>query len=164
VRTAALIAILSALTGCGLLEPAGGRPVPAPPIAEARALLDDVVDAAIARDFDRMCSLASGTCESELDGVADRAPTTPPVVVGVSVHQPVAAGGGWTAGGVLFVLCGRDGAGDPYESEVLVSDSGRDGLYATAAVFWTGAGIAFADPGGGAVVGGEPTPGLDRCS
>jgi hypothetical protein len=62
---------------------------------------------------------------------------------------------------VLFALCGLDAAGEPYESEVLVFDSG-DRLLATAAVFWTGTSVGFSGDGGDGVVG-EPDPEPARC-
>jgi hypothetical protein len=150
------------LAGCGLLAPAR-TPNPPPSVADARALLDEVIDAGIARDFDRLCANATGTCESELEGAEDLAPTEPPVVVDVSIHEPVEQGGGWTSGGVLFVLCGVDAAGDAYESEVLVFDDDGRRLLAAAAVYWRGTRIGFSSGGDGVHVGGEPTPGPSRC-
>ena len=159
-RTTAVGAILL-VAGCGILAPRS-TPIPAPSVADARVLLDAVIEAGIARDFERLCASASGTCEGELEGAEHLAPSEPPTVVDVSVHEPIERGDGWTSGGVLFVLCGIDAAGDPYESEVLVFDDGER-LLAGAAVYWRGTGIAFSDGGGGVHIGVEPTPGPDRC-
>jgi hypothetical protein len=151
----ALLALL--LAGCGLLPER--MPPPPPSIDAATAHLDRVIDAGIARDFERLCALATGTCEGELDGFEDLAPTTRPEIVDVSVHQPTET----ESGSVLFVLCGEDATGQPYESEVLVFDGG-DGLLAAAAVFWIGTGITFAGGDGLVDVGvPEPLEKPDRC-
>ena len=158
-------AVLSAATlvGCGLLTH-NDPPPPAPSVEEARALLDQVIDAGIARDFERLCAMATGTCEGELDGFEERAPTEPPRVVDVDVHEPIGNGGSWTSGGVLFVLCGTDGLGDAYESEVLVFDDAGRQLLATAAVYWVGTRVGLAAPGeDGVTVGVEPDPEPSRC-
>jgi hypothetical protein len=155
--------VLVGLAGCGLISH-NDPPPPAPAVEGARELLDEVIEAGIARDFERLCANASGTCESELQGNEERAPNQPPEVVDVEVHQPTGGGGSWTSGGVLFVLCGIDGLGDPYESEVLVFDGGDGRLIAGAAVYWTGTGILFAEPAqGGVTVGGEPSARPSRC-
>jgi len=148
---ALLLALL--LAGCSL-GPAG--PFAPPSVDAARALLDEIVDAALDRDFDRLCANASGTCDVELQGVEDRAPTTPPDIVGVTVHEPMGSGDSWTSGGVLFRLCGTDAFGKPYESEVLVFDDGTR-LLATAAVFWTGTRVGVAAPGNSVTAGGPPS-------
>jgi hypothetical protein len=160
-RSGFLAPLIVALAGCGLVPEA--RPPPPPSVEAATAHLDLVIDAGIARDFDRLCELASGTCDTELQGFEHLAPTERPIIVDVSLHQPTELdGGAWSGGGVLFVLCGADGAGDPYESEVLVFDAG-DSLRATAAVFWTGTGIGFLGPGDEGVSVGAPDPGAMRC-
>ena len=133
----ALLAVL--LVVCGLIPP--DAPPPAPPLDDATGVLDRVIDAALARDFDELCSLATETCERELEGVEHLAPNERPTIVETEVHEPRRSGNGWSTGGVLFVLCGRDATGEPYESEVLVSDDAGRSLLATAAVFWIGAGI-----------------------
>lgn len=48
----------------------------------------------------------------------------------------------WSNGGRAFGLCGTDGLGEKYYSEVLVFDAGGGALRAVNAVFWTGARIA----------------------
>lgn len=156
--TVAFVLIVG-IAGCGVV----GAPTPAPPptVADATVFLERLIDAGIARDFDRLCGMATGTCDGELQGHEQRAPLERPTVVDASVHQPIVSGDGYTAGGVLFVLCGVDAAGDPYESEVLVSRD-RDTLIATAAVYWVGTGVVFAAPDEG-VATGEATPGPGRC-
>jgi len=152
-----LLALL--LAGCGLLPV--GAPPPAPSVDEASAHLDRVIDAGLARDWPLLCSLASGTCEGELQGAEHLAPDEPPRVADIVVREPTREGQGWLSGGVLFVLCGADGLGDPYESEVLVFDDGER-LLATAAVYWKGTRVSFAPPGDDFVVE-EPAGGPSRC-
>ena len=162
-RTATAALIAATLAGCDVLTH-NDPPPPAPSVDEARVLLDEVIDAGIAGDFERLCAMATGTCEGELEGFEDRAPTEPPEVVDVEVHEPIRNGESWTSGGVLFVLCGTDGLGDAYESEVLVLNDGGRQLLATAAVYWVGTRIGFATAGeDGVNVGAEPDPEPSRC-
>ncbi|HEX2765890.1 MAG TPA: hypothetical protein VHR55_04540 [Candidatus Limnocylindria bacterium] len=158
-----LTLVLAALTGlcagCGLVAPTP----PGPPSLEvARWLLDDLVEAGIARDFARLCGLAaSDTCEHLLEGHEDLAPAAAPTIVQTDVYPPESAGNGFTGGGVLFVLCGTDAAGAPFESELLVSRNLDGTLFAVPAVWWTGTRVIVgADP---ADVGGEPAPDQGRC-
>ena len=127
--------------------------LPPPDVDEARALLNQVIDAGLDRDFDRLCSMATGTCEGELEGAEHLAPNEPPRVGDFTAIQPTDQ----SVGGILFGLCGVNGAGDPYESEVLVFDSGH-GLIATAAVYWTGTKILFTSDGGATTGGAENDP------
>lgn len=141
------------VAGCAMFRGAGD-PLPPPQIEDARALLDEIIEAGLDRDWQRLCASASGTCEAELADVQDRAPVEPPVVIAASVHQPIVRDESWTSGGVLFTLCGIDGLGDGYESEVLVFNGGTR-LMATAAVYWTGTQVHIAAPGEAVTVGGE---------
>ena len=149
-----LLGVIALLAACA---PGPVAPLPPPAIEDARALLREVVDAGIARDWERLCANASGTCESELQGNEERAPTEAPRVAAAEVHQGSSSGEVSSAGGVLFVLCGVDGLGEAYESEVLVFDAGSR-LLATAAVYWTGTQVSSGLP---AVTTGEG--GRSRC-
>jgi hypothetical protein len=155
-RFALLLTLL--LTGCGLLPQR--MPPPPPSVERATAHLDLVIAAGVAHDFERLCALATGTCDGELGGFEHLAPTERPDVAEVTVHEPTQSG----SGGVLFVLCGEDAMGTPFESEVLVFDAG-DQLLAAAAVFWKGTGIVFTGDDGFVDVGGVPEPdeGPARC-
>ena len=152
---AILAALAVAVSACGASLPR------VPPETEARAVLDDIIDAGLARDWERLCANASGTCERELDGMEALAPRQPPRIAGVSVVQPVREGDGWRSGGVLFVLCGTDATASPYESEVLVFDDGEQ-LLATAAVYWVGTRVSFARSGE-AVTPRGPNASVTRC-
>jgi hypothetical protein len=152
-RTALVVAALLP-AGCGLLPSA---PPPAPSVEEARAHLDELFEAGTARDFDRLCGLA-GTpiCTDLLQGAEHLAPAVAPDVVDVSVHEPTPVGEGYASGGVLFVLCGVDAAGEPFESEVLVSRTPNGSFHVVSSVWWTGTGVELLDPDGTAEVGGPP--------
>jgi hypothetical protein len=148
-RIAAVLALVVA--GCG----SSYRP-PAPPTeAEARAHLDAVVDLVQAGAFRRVCELGVATCESFLEDANPVAvPRDRPVVTGIRTVDPVDHGDGtWSNGGVLFDLCGIDGLGAEYHSQMLVIR--RDGrLLSIQPVYWLGVGVAL-DP----VVGApEPPP------
>jgi hypothetical protein len=164
-RPVAALLALTVLVGCAMLPGHDDAPPPAPPVEAAEAHLDEVIDAGIDRDWERLCALASGTCEGELQGFEEQAPTEPPRVVEAQIHEPVRGGdGSWSSGGVLFVLCGTDGLGGPYESEVLVFDDAGRGLLATAAVYWVGTKIGFPASGeDGVTIGVEPDPEPSRC-
>ena len=136
----ALLCLGGALAAC-----AAATAPPPPAIEDAEALLEEIVQAGLAREWERLCANASGTCESELRGNEDRAPTEAPRVVATEVITGSSAGGVSSASGVLFVLCGVDGQGRPYESEVLVFDEGSR-LLATAAVYWTGMRVGVGRP------------------
>jgi len=109
-----------------------------PPVteAEARAYLDKIVAAAMARDFDRLCNLNGAVlnCKRTLDDGMRRAlPSEPPTVTGTRYH-PKRSGG--TAGRVLVVE-GRTSCAKPYRTEVFVFRENRYHFKATNAVFWS---------------------------
>ena len=162
-RTVLLSTVLAFVAaGCGLL---GAAPPPPPPsVAEARSHLELLIDAGVSREFDRLCELAgTGTCESLLEGSEELAPAEAPRIVDVTVHQPERLDAGSSSGGVLFVLCGTDAAGSPFESEVFVSRNSDGSLFAISAVWWTGTGVTISGESDGVTVGVEPIPGSGRC-
>ena len=160
-RPAATVLVIGLLSACGLDN--GPGPAPPPRVADATRFLDVIIEAGMARDWERLCANATGTCEGELEGVEDLAPRTRPTIAAAEVHQPVVSGDARTSGGVLFVLCGRDAQGAPYESEVLVFDDAGRGLLAAAAVYWIGTEVSFPAPREGVTVGTEPPAGAPRC-
>jgi len=158
---AVLLAIAALVSACGILS--AETPPQAPAIDEAEAFLDQLIEAGIARDFDRLCDLAgTAMCTDLLEGNEDLAPTERPDVTAVAVHEPLRTADGFTSGGVHFVLCGQDAAGSPFESEVLVSQDHDGGLFAISSVWWTGTGVSFLESEGTVEVG-EPSPAADRC-
>ena len=134
-----LLAILMA--GCGGV---GGRtPVPPPSEAEALAHLAQVEGVVRSGDLSHLCDLGGGTCKQILEK-SDPAtvPNTVPVVIGTRVipHSDL-PGGMWTDGGRVLMLCGHDGLGQRYYSEMLVFfDEGL--LVSTGTPFWVGMTIA----------------------
>lgn len=112
-----------------------------PPVteAEARRYLGRIVEAAEARDLDRVCRLngAQANCRETLRyiGGPDTVPTEPPRVVGTRYY---AERDGDTAGRVLVVE-GIDGRGKSYRTEVFVFRENRFNFKATNAVYWSGA-------------------------
>ena len=107
--------------------------------AEARALLDQAVAAARARDWDGLCSLngAPPNCYFALDSpfqkLRDTVPPDPPTIVETQFHEKQSADG---STGLILVVAGTDGRGRPYRTEVLVSRyEGK--LEATNVVYWS---------------------------
>lgn len=155
VRLAAPVALacLVALAGC-----AGPPPEP-PSEAEALAFLARIVAAARSRDFDALCALGTSSCRDLLDMAGrDAVPLLPPTVVGITrLENTRRPDGLWTSGGVLLQLCGIDGRGRPYASEMLVVRRGSAAepgpLAASEPVYWSGMRIAR-----DATVGDGPEP------
>jgi hypothetical protein len=116
----------------------GLTPGPAPTEDAAAAYLADVVRVVLTGDLDRLCDLGGGTCLRELDDGGDSVPHTAPRLLGsVVVPATARSDGTWNVGGRLLRLCGIDGLGRPYYSEMLVfEDEGR--LISREPVFWTG--------------------------
>ena len=124
--------------------------------AAARRYFAQIVNAAMAKDFDALCRLngSVGTCEFELNYICRNpdtsgplqqtkeelerncslsVPTEPPEIA-ASRHLPRQ---GDSTGGRILVVRGVDGWGDPYETEVLIFRDKRS-YKAIHAVFWTG--------------------------
>lgn len=140
-------ALWGALTAVAVLFAAcsaPSAPPPSPP-TEAAALtyLDSVVALVASGDPFAICEVGSGTCEQILRKSALGAvPSSAPAVIGSRLIEPFRLPDGtWAAGGRVLELCGRDGFGSPYYSEMLVfEDRGR--LISTATPYWLGFGIA----------------------
>ena len=76
------------------------------------------------------------------DAGLDAVPATPPAISGSRVVKPTQRSDGTTTtGGIVLQVCGLDGLGRPYSSEMLVV---RDGarLLAIEPVYWSGVRIA----------------------
>jgi hypothetical protein len=141
---ARLIAIVVLVAAC-VARP-GPTPAPPPSEVEARAYLDSVVAVIESGNVGGICELGPGTCESFLDGTDPATiPTTRPHVVSTRVLESrQVEGGGWQAGGRILEICGIDGLGHRYDSEILVFRSGGE-LIGIQPVFWTGMRIAEGD-------------------
>lgn len=116
---------------------------PQPPTQDAAvAYLETVVAVVQSRDLTGLCRLGGGTCAHTLaESDPATVPNSSPTVIGSRVIPPSRADGGWSLGGRLLELCGRDGLGHPYSSEMLVFwFDGR--LISIEPVYWIGLRIA----------------------
>jgi hypothetical protein len=114
-----------------------------PTYEEATSFLASVVALAQVRDFNGLCEMGGGNCRRTLrDAGLDAVPATPPGIAGSRVIEPTRRADGLeTAGGLVLQLCGVDGRGRPYSTEMLVfREDGR--LLAIEPVYWSGMRIA----------------------
>jgi hypothetical protein len=133
VRAGGLVLLAGLVPGCGPVATTAGPPTP-PTEATARALLEDIVAAALDRDFATLCGYGDANCPDVLAMAGrDRVPSEPPVITGTWVLPPVGA----RVGGLVLQLCGIDGARAPYATEMLVQ-AGPTGLVAIQPVYWSG--------------------------
>jgi hypothetical protein len=135
-----LLAVILLSGGC-----AADPPLPPASEAEARAHLASIVEIVAGGDLSGICDLGSATCPGELrESDPALVPVLPPVVVGSEAIQPRRRGDGlWDSGGLLLRLCGLDGTGKRYASEILVfrREPGED-LISINTLYWLGARIA----------------------
>ena len=113
---------------------------PVPTLGEASGMLDQLIAFAQAGDFDGLCSIGDLNCQDTLADVGlESAPTERPIVRGtrvVDANPDIGA-----TGGRVLELCGIDGLGRRFSSEILVfRDSGT--LRVINPVFWSGISIA----------------------
>jgi hypothetical protein len=145
-RRFVLGAILALVVGCG---PGAYTPPPPPTEEAAIAHLDEVVRLVQSGGVESICSFGSGTCPHELRAMdAAAVPALRPHVVGTRVLAPKRnADGTWAIGGRVISLCGVDGRGEPYSSEMLVFSDGNR-LISTNTLYWTGSHVATGDSTG----------------
>lgn len=99
-------------------------------------MLDRVVSLAREKDFEGLCSLGDGNCRRHLDMAGrDAVPPGPPTVVRTRIIPTTTSGPQRNLGGVVLILCGIDGHGNHYDSEMLVYHSGH-GLQVINPVYW----------------------------
>ncbi|MCA1843786.1 MAG: hypothetical protein LC792_11500 [Actinobacteria bacterium] len=132
-----VVALIGAVT---LLGGDGGDSEKPVSEVEARAFFDQVVAAARARDWDKLCALngAPANCQADLDSpfqkLRDTLPPDPPTIVATRFHEKQSADG---STGRVLVVEGTDGRGRPYRTEVMVSRyEGK--LEGTNVVYWSG--------------------------
>ena len=132
---------------------------PAPPSeADARALLDEIVETALSHDLEALCALGGGSCEAFLADPGGRdVPPDRPTVVGTRFVDPRPSGPRARTRGYVLELCGEDLDGDPYYSEMLVFRDFAGDLRAIEPLYWMG--ITIADDGS---VGGQPDADRDE--
>jgi hypothetical protein len=128
-----LLGFAALVTACSSGEPPAGT---IPTVDEARGFLDQVVELAQAGDFASLCAIGDGNCMDHLeDAGRDAVPPDPPTIVRTGTVPTTSSGGQTSLGGIVFVLCGVDGHGDHYDSEMLVFHDGS-GLRAINPVYW----------------------------
>ncbi len=138
-RLLSVLAVLTILpTACA---GAGSSYAPAspPPESAARDLVNQVIALALNHDFDQLCDLGTPECKFVLNSTGtDTVPSAAPEIVSVTtVANKETSPGTWVPGGVLFLLCGLDGTGQSYHSQMLVSENQQGtGLVAMEPVFW----------------------------
>ena len=131
-RRLPLILVL-AVAACTQAGPPAGT---IPSVDEARRHLDEIVRLAQAGDFEGMCALGDLNCQDSLEMAGrDAVPGDPPRVVATRTVPTTNSSGQQSLGGVVLVLCGVDGRGKPYDSEMLVFHDGNE-LRAINPVYW----------------------------
>ena len=137
-RAVALLLVL-AVAACTSGRPPAGT---IPSVEDAQRHLDEIVRLARAGDFEGVCALGDGNCERSLEMTGrDAVPPDPPMVLGTRTVPTTSSGGQQSFGGIVLVLCGIDGRGEPYDSEMLVFNDGN-GLRAINPVYWSRTRIA----------------------
>ena len=119
---------------------------------EARAFLARLVQVAETRDVEAVCRVAGSNCRTivETAGGEDAIPSESPTVLETYVVPTRhLSDGKIETGGRALVVCGVDGLGQPYRTDMLVFES-EGSLHAINGVYWSGAGLA------------EPTAGRPR--
>jgi hypothetical protein len=140
VRLSALL-LAAVLQACSTAQPAQ-----VPTIAEGQAFLAQVVALAKRNDFEGLCALSDGpNCRVSLDQWGrNTVPSESPSVIGTRAIQPTRDADRTTVGGLVLVMCGRDAAGQPYNSEMLVFRDGSQ-LRAINPIYWGNGTIADGD-------------------
>jgi hypothetical protein len=137
-RALALLLVL-AVAACTSAGPPAGT---IPSVEDAQRHLDEIVRLARAGDFEGMCALGDGNCERILEMTGrDAVPPDPPDIVGTRMVPTTTSDGQHSFGGIVLVLCGIDGRGERYDSEMLVFNDGN-GLRSINPVYWSQTRIA----------------------
>jgi hypothetical protein len=94
-------------------------------------------------DFEALCALGGGNCERLLEDASVAAVAAdPPRILETRVVPPKGRDDAVSTGGRLVRLCGVDGLGEPYRTEILVFESEGE-LRAIEPVYWSGYRIAL---------------------
>ncbi|MCI0345086.1 MAG: hypothetical protein L0221_06505 [Chloroflexi bacterium] len=133
--------ILLAVSVAAVVAACAGQAGPAAPPSESEALqhLESVIALVQAGHADRICDFGGPTCSMSIDDAdSSQVPQARPVVMSIRTLQPVDHGNGtWSSGGVLIELCGLDGLGKPYQSDMLVYRN-RGRVVSTEPAYWLG--------------------------
>jgi hypothetical protein len=125
------------------------RPTAAPTVAETRAFIAEIVRLAQAREFEQLCEMGGGNCEDILAAAgAENVPADPPNIARIyEVPSVRHADGSWSQGGQMVEMCGTDGSGNPYQTQMIVFRDPHEGIIAIEPIYWSGIGIiAGAEP------------------
>jgi hypothetical protein len=121
----------------------GYHPTAPPTLAETRAFIAKMVQLAQAREFDKLCEMGGGNCERILETAgATNVPADPPTVARIYVVPSVVhSDGSWSQGGQMVEMCGTNGSGAPYQTQMLVFRDPTQGVIAIEPIYWSGIGI-----------------------
>jgi len=136
---ACALATIAVLAGCS----PEFRPTAAPTVAETRTFIAEMVRLAQAGAFEQLCEMGGGNCEDILANAgAENVPADPPVVARIyEVPSVRHADGSWSQGGQMVEMCGTDGSGEPYQSQMIVFRDPHEGIIAIEPIYWSGLGI-----------------------
>lgn len=136
---ACALAAIAVLAGCSPEY----QPTAAPTVAETRAFIAEMVRLAQAGEFDQLCEMGGGNCERILETAgAANVPADPPMVARIyEVPSVRHADGSWSQGGQMVEMCGTDGSGADYKSQMLVFRDPHEGIIAIEPIYWSGLGI-----------------------
>jgi hypothetical protein len=129
-RPLILVLAVAACTSAG--PPAGTIPT----VEDAQRHLAEIVRLAREGDFDGLCARGDLNCADSLEVAGrDAVPADPPAVLRTRIVPTTSSDGQQSLGGVVLVLCGIDGHGQHYDSEMLVFHDGN-GLRAINPIYW----------------------------
>jgi hypothetical protein len=160
-RPAIVVTLLLAVAGCSRSPlPTPFSPPPPPSAAVALRHLGSIVEVVESGDLSGLCRFGGGNCPDELANADPAAvPGDGPIVLGTAVIPPRRqADGAWSTGGLLLDLCGRDGRGDLYDSQMLVFQDASGRLLSINTLYWTGMKIATSNEAVGRAQPPRPCP------
>jgi hypothetical protein len=160
-RSAIVVTLLLVVAGCSLSPvPTPFSPLPPPSAAVALRHLTSIVAVVESGDLSGLCRFGGGNCRDELASADPEAvPGDGPIVLGTAVIPPRReADGAWTTGGLLLDLCGRDGRGRVYGSQMLVFQDAGGRLLSINTLYWTGMKIATSNEAVGRAQPPRPCP------
>ena len=150
----------AALALVGLVVACAGRAGPPPPPSRAEALqhLERIIALVQTGDLRNLCDLGGPTCPMSIDSMDPRTvPRGRPTIAAMRTLEAVDNGdGSWSGAGVIIELCGIDGLGKLYHSDMLIARV-RGQIVATEPAYWLGIKIA-SDP-----VVGPPSGPPEAC-
>ncbi|HEX5467017.1 MAG TPA: hypothetical protein VFW92_10140 [Candidatus Limnocylindrales bacterium] len=136
---AIIVATFVAVACSGVGGPTNGD---IPSRAEAEGFLDRLVTTAQAGQWDAFCGMGDGYCEARLTQIGrSSVPMASPIIIDDSIIPTSPVDGGRSIGGRRLTVCGLDGSGHAYRSDVLVFRDGSS-LRAINPVYWDGTSVS----------------------